>query len=159
MGKDSFQARSKSSLKTWQSSLDAKLASEEMTKPIKYLEGIVFVDDEAKIKEGDKVYSLTSHEIITWWLGKSLSDKRKLISQSPNLNIEGIPYAEVEEYESIEDLKHTPARSTFQGTPCFAQERLAYDCGFRDGYKAAQPKQPNQSSLRKRIWLYYQLIL
>lgn len=35
--------------------------------------------------------------------------------------------------DEIESAKHNPIRSTFQGTQCFAQERIAFDSGYRSG--------------------------
>ncbi len=44
------------------------------------------------------------------------------------------PSVKVLTEEEIEETKHDDARMSFQGTPCFAQERLAYDVGHRNGY-------------------------
>ena len=40
--------------------------------------------------------------------------------------------------EEIEEFKYTQSRKSFQGTPCFAQERIAYDTGFREGFEKSQ---------------------
>lgn len=55
----------------------------------------------------------------------------------PNLDV---PTFLVE--SKVELLKHTEARSTFQGTPCFAQERLAHDVGFRSAYIMREKSHP-----------------
>ena len=43
-------------------------------------------------------------------------------------------------------VPHKGARTTFQGTPCFAQERLAFDVGYREGYYDAISQQSKISS-------------
>lgn len=43
-------------------------------------------------------------------------------------------------------VPHKGARTTFQGTPCFAQERLAFDVGYREGYYDAVSQQSKISS-------------
>ncbi len=38
-------------------------------------------------------------------------------------------------------VPHGETRRTFQGTPCFAQEKIAFDSGYREGYFDATTKQ------------------
>lgn len=40
-------------------------------------------------------------------------------------------------------VPNSEARSTFQGSPCFAQEQLAFDVGYREGFYDAIKKQDN----------------
>ena len=66
-------------------------------KAIPYQSGYIFVDD-SKIEEGNTVYCTTTNSIIKWSIpDEAGSNRSKIIAQTPDLNIEGIPYVELEE--------------------------------------------------------------
>jgi ABC-type dipeptide/oligopeptide/nickel transport system ATPase component len=108
------------------------------------VEGFVLVDKEAEIKEDDLHFDEYDN-FIKKWEGNLKSHRIysfKIIAQSPNLSLEGIPYLDlqvaedVELKEAIENLKNITSWDSFRGHPILIYANKALDCL----YKATQKK-------------------
>jgi len=152
-------------------------------KCIDYQQGKILVDEQAEIKEGDWVWyhhpkqdlDMSSvHKVIN--PNHSLHEPShrvhfdtgfgviegclKIIAQTSNLNIEGIPVVEVE--EGVEKLSNNHFKdywkkedgTEMKGDEISAEQMAGYLCevsAFIAGYKAAQPKKYTEDDLRKAI--------
>jgi hypothetical protein len=116
-------------------------------KCIDYQQGKIFVDEQAEIKEGDSIICTYGDGDIQVRVNKNdlkldnfIDSKfktkvyHKIIAQTPNLNLEGIPFIELEEDIICPYPEHT---------------QNAID--WHNGYTSAQPKQFTLEQMKEAI--------
>jgi hypothetical protein len=154
-------------------------------KAIPYQSGYIFVDENAEIKEGDYVwyhhpkqdfdmasihkvinpnYSLhePSHRVHFDTGFGVIEGCKKIIAQTPNLNLEGIPFIELEEDCSLEKAKQFaekyfdslhaeyPKGGLVSIKELISVLLVGVECGYKFGTKA-QPKQYTEEQVRFAI--------
>jgi hypothetical protein len=115
-------------------------------KCIDYQQGKILVDEQAEIKKGDLI--LVNNEILTaGGLADTYGDDHsKIIAQTPNLNLEGIPYVELE--DDVEKLMYDAIQKARGNDFKTFYELAVKNCS--EVYKA-QPKKYTEDDLRKAI--------
>jgi hypothetical protein len=107
-------------------------------KAIDYNGGQIYVDKKAEIKAEDIVYQINLGEVMT--SVNQIHDCWKVVAQSPNLSLEGIPYVEIEE-DVVEIARKMGI--IFQNEREELLFKIAYKAAlawFKIGYKAASAK-------------------
>jgi hypothetical protein len=128
-------------------------------KVLDYQQGKILVDDKKvdfyDTKSGDLIYD----EVEGVTKDRNCIHRRacyKIIAQTPNLNIEGIPFIELEEDV---DEKIIPVFEWLLNKSEFNEEQKEFiQYALTQCYKAAQPKKYTEDDLRKAIGLATSLI-
>lgn len=137
-------------------------------KAVQYQNGYLFVDEKAtecrfylhcSIGGNHQVYDIENGGILDdFKRGQPIGWCIKIVAQSPELSIEGVPYVELEEEYLCKLNTALTYWKTFSGEK---QTGIAYGIGLAiEFYKAAQAKKYTEEDLRKalekaKVWKYH----